>query len=95
MAETRKFEPGSPEGLQKLVREALGETTRPFTPGVDRSREEVPGEAGADAKDTPEGDTATLGEAPVTDDALDAAQVPDHFLYRPGGGDQGAGGGSW
>lgn len=33
MAEIRKFAPPDSAGLQKLVREALGETTRPVPPG--------------------------------------------------------------
>lgn len=33
MAETRKFDASGSEGIQKLVREALGETVRPATPG--------------------------------------------------------------
>lgn len=34
MAEVRKFDPSTGEGLQKLVREAIGETVRPFEPGA-------------------------------------------------------------
>lgn len=50
MAETRTFDPGDPEGLQKLVREALGETTRPFQPGDEslRSDQAEPEQPGAD-----------------------------------------------
>lgn len=50
MAETRTFDPGDGEGIQKLVREALGETTRPFIPGEKASRTEQvePEEPGAD-----------------------------------------------
>lgn len=50
MAETRTFDPGDSEGIQKLVREALGETTRPFTPGDESFRTEQvePEEPGAD-----------------------------------------------
>lgn len=33
MAETRKFDASGSEGIQKLVREALGETVRPVQPG--------------------------------------------------------------
>ncbi|MBK7821834.1 MAG: hypothetical protein IPJ61_12355 [Tessaracoccus sp.] len=33
MAETRTFDPSEPEGIQKLVREALGESIRPVEPG--------------------------------------------------------------
>lgn len=32
MAEIRKFDPGAGDGIQKLVREALGETVRPVNP---------------------------------------------------------------
>lgn len=34
MAEVRKFDPSQGEGLQKLVREAIGETVRPIEPGA-------------------------------------------------------------
>ena len=34
MAETRTYDPTEPEGIQKLVREALGETIRPVDPGL-------------------------------------------------------------
>lgn len=33
MAETRTYEPDDGDGLGRLVREALGETVRPFQPG--------------------------------------------------------------
>lgn len=33
MPETRMFDGSSAEGIQKLVREALGETIRPVDPG--------------------------------------------------------------
>lgn len=33
MPETRTYEPEDGDGLGKLVREALGETVRPFEPG--------------------------------------------------------------
>lgn len=32
MAEVRKFDPGDGDGIQKLVREALGENIRPVNP---------------------------------------------------------------
>lgn len=32
MAEVRKFDPGDGDGIQKLVREALGENVRPVHP---------------------------------------------------------------
>ncbi|AQP45131.1 hypothetical protein [Tessaracoccus flavus] len=32
MAEIRKFDPGAGDGIQKLVREALGENVRPVNP---------------------------------------------------------------
>lgn len=32
MAEIRKFDPGDGDGIQKLVREALGENIRPVNP---------------------------------------------------------------
>ncbi len=34
MPETRTFDPTEPEGIQKLVREALGESVRPVEPGT-------------------------------------------------------------
>ena len=34
MAETRTYDPTEPEGIQKLVREALGESIRPVEPGA-------------------------------------------------------------
>ena len=34
MPETRMFDGSSAEGIQKLVREALGETIRPVGPGL-------------------------------------------------------------
>ena len=34
MAETRTYDPTEPEGIQKLVREALGESVRPVEPGA-------------------------------------------------------------
>ena len=37
MAEIRKYEPESGEGIGRLVREALGDTIRPVTPGVQPS----------------------------------------------------------
>ncbi|MBB1509555.1 hypothetical protein [Tessaracoccus sp. MC1756] len=40
MAEIRKFDPSSGEGIQKLVREALGETVRPVAPGQPRETDE-------------------------------------------------------
>ena len=33
MAEIRKFDPDAGDGLQKLVRDALGENIRPIEPG--------------------------------------------------------------
>ncbi|MCG6566819.1 hypothetical protein ACX1DX_14620 [Tessaracoccus sp. Y36] len=45
MAEIRKFDPSSGEGIQKLVREALGETVRPVAPGQPRETEEKEQEA--------------------------------------------------
>ncbi len=33
MADVRTFEPATGDGLQKLVREALGQTIRPVVPG--------------------------------------------------------------
>lgn len=43
MPETRKFDAGDTEGIQKLVRDALGETVRPVTPGEPRVAEEPQG----------------------------------------------------
>ncbi|MDO5676396.1 MAG: hypothetical protein Q4G35_02685 [Propionibacteriaceae bacterium] len=59
MAETRMFDPGDPHGLQKLVREALGETTRPFSPGDETFRTEhveptTPGADGLQASKVPD-----------------------------------------
>lgn len=34
MAETRTYDPTEPEGIQRLVREALGESIRPVEPGA-------------------------------------------------------------
>ncbi|HMR48190.1 MAG TPA: hypothetical protein PKE40_02440 [Arachnia sp.] len=51
MADVRTFEPGEGEGLQKLVREALGETVRPVTPGGGEAltrRDEDPAPSAAD-----------------------------------------------
>ncbi|GAA4896939.1 hypothetical protein GCM10025789_13490 [Tessaracoccus lubricantis] len=79
MAEIRKFDPSDGEGLQKLVREALGETTRPVTPG-----EPKPTESAAEPRNAD--DDASEASA--------AAQVPNHFLFGTGG-PAGAGGGSW
>lgn len=41
MAEIRKHQPGSGEGIGRLVREALGETIRPVTPGTPQPDDEA------------------------------------------------------
>lgn len=55
MPETRKFDAGDTEGIQKLVRDALGETVRPFEPGEsgsDKSLSEDPKDQGTSEDST-------------------------------------------
>ena len=52
MAEIRKFEPGVGEGIQKLVRDALGENIRPVNPW----------EKKAPVEDVAEPETATVAD---------------------------------
>ena len=57
MAETRTYDRSDDEGLGKLVRDALGETTRPFEPGDPsklRSEEELDAEAEAEEEEREE-----------------------------------------
>ena len=56
MAETRTYDPTEPEGIQKLVREALGETIRPVDPGLPSE----PAEAGQVEDPTPTIDAVDL-----------------------------------
>lgn len=57
MAETRKFNPDEGSGLQKLVREALGETVRPTAPGETR-------EAAGTAPEEPTVDESDAAKVP-------------------------------
>lgn len=84
MAETRTFEPGDPEGLQKLVREALGETTRPFQPGEETSRSEQAEPEHAEQPQQPGADEIAIAKA---------GEIPD--AWWSGGGAGGGGGGAW
>lgn len=59
MAETRKFDPSGSDGLQKLVREALGETTRPFSPGDEAFRTEQ-----VEPQDAPGADALQAAKVP-------------------------------
>ena len=59
MAETRTFDPADSEGIQKLVRDALGETTRPVTPGDDSARPDQ-----VEPADPPSADTLQASQVP-------------------------------
>ena len=60
MAETRKYETGDGEGIQKLVREALGENIRPVAPGT----QPEPAEEQAQEPEAKEEETSEASRVP-------------------------------
>lgn len=56
----RTYDPGSGEGLQKLVREALGETVRPVTPGQGEAPPAQEGAPSIGVSDLPTGEGETI-----------------------------------